>query len=74
MKLNLTRVRMYVRGHRSESVLEISSKLHKSAQKPRAGCDACMDSANRQHLEGGLEPMFELKDWTLLSCRNMCRS
>lgn len=33
MKLNLTHVRLYIRGHRSESVLWSSSKLHKPAQK-----------------------------------------
>lgn len=41
------------------------TNLHKNRE--RAWCHTCMDSANRQHLEGGLEPMLELKDWTLLS-------
>lgn len=77
MKLNLPCVRLYIRGHRSESALYIyicvciykvqvnCTNLHKNRE--RAWCHTCMDSANRQHLEGGLEPMLELKDWTLLS-------
>lgn len=47
------------------------TNLHK---KPRAWRHTFMDSADRQHLEGGLEPMLELKDWTLSRARNMCRS